>query len=35
MKQFLTKQNLPMVIVIAMIIWAWMSLISVLLGKLF
>lgn len=35
MKQFLTKQNLPMVIVIAMIAWAWLSLISTLIGKLF
>lgn len=35
MKQFLTKQNLPMVVVIAMIIWAWLSFISTLIGKLF
>jgi hypothetical protein len=35
MKQFLTKENLPMVFVIGMIAWAWLSLISVLLGSLF
>jgi len=35
MKQFLTKQNFPMVIVIAMIAWAWISLISTLIAKLF
>lgn len=35
MKQFVNKQNMPMVIVIAMIIWAWLSLISTLIAKLF
>ena len=35
MKQFLTRQNLPMVLVIAMIAWAWLSLISTLVAKLF
>ena len=35
MKQYLTKQNLPMVFVIAMIVWAWLSLISALIGSLF
>lgn len=35
MKQFFTKENLPMVFVIGMIAWAWLSLISVLLGSLF
>ncbi len=35
MKQFLTKENLPMVFVIGMIAWAWLSLISVLVGSLF
>ncbi len=35
MRQFLTKENLPMVFVIGMIAWAWLSLISVLLGSLF
>ncbi len=35
MKQFLTKENLPMVFVIGMIAWAWLSLISVLVGSFF
>lgn len=35
MKQYLTKQNLPMVFVVAMITWAWISLISVLIGSFF
>jgi hypothetical protein len=35
MKQYLTKQNLPMVVVIGLIVWAWLSLISALIGKLF
>jgi hypothetical protein len=35
MKQYLTKQNLPMVLVIGMIAWAWLSLLSVLIGALF
>lgn len=35
MKQYLTKQNLPMLLVIGLVAWAWMSLISVLLGSFF
>jgi hypothetical protein len=35
MKQFLSFQNLPMVFVIGLIGWAWLSLISVLIGGLF
>jgi hypothetical protein len=33
MKQYLTKQNLPMVLVIALVLWAWLSLISAIIGK--
>ena len=29
------KTNLPMVLVVALIVWAWISLITVLIGKLF
>ncbi len=32
MKQLLTFQGLPMVVVVAMIVWAWISLLSVLIG---
>jgi len=35
MKQYLSFQNLPMVFVIGLIGWAWLSLISVLIGGLF
>lgn len=35
MKQYLTFQNIPLIFVIALIIWAWISLISVLIGSLF
>jgi hypothetical protein len=35
MKNYLTFQHFPMVVVIAMIAWAWLSLFSVLLGSLF
>lgn len=35
MKQLLTFQGLPMVVVVAMILWAWISLFSVLIGWLF
>jgi hypothetical protein len=35
MKQYLTKQNLPMVFVLGLVAWAWLSLISVLIGGLF
>jgi hypothetical protein len=31
----LSKTNLPMTLVIAMIVWAWVSLFSVVLGSLF
>ena len=35
MKQFLTFQNIPLVFVIGLITWAWISLLSVLIGSLF
>jgi hypothetical protein len=35
MKQLLTKENLPMLFVIGMAAWAWLSLISVLIGSFF
>lgn len=35
MKQYLTKQNLPMVFVLGLIAWAWLSLISVLIAGIF
>jgi hypothetical protein len=35
MKNYLTFQNFPLVVVIAMILWAWLSLFSVLVGSLF
>jgi hypothetical protein len=35
MKRYLTKQNLPMLLVVAMIAWAWLSLLSVLVASLF
>jgi hypothetical protein len=35
MRNYLTFQHFPMVVVIAMIAWAWLSLFSVLLGSLF
>ena len=35
MKQFLTFQGFPMVVVTAMIIWAWISILSVLIGSFF
>ena len=35
MKQYLTKQNLPMVLVVAMIVWAWVSILSVLIAGMF
>lgn len=35
MKEYLTFQNLPMVFVLGLIGWAWLSLISVLIGGLF
>ena len=33
MKQYLTKQNLPMIMVIGLATWAWLSLISALIGS--
>lgn len=35
MKSYMTKQNLPMVVVVGLIVWAWLSLISVLIAGLF
>ena len=35
MKQLLTFQGLPMVIVTGMIIWSWISIISVLVASFF
>ena len=35
MKQYLTKQNLPMMLVVGMVVWAWISLISVLIAGMF
>lgn len=35
MKQYLTFQNLPMVVVTAMIVWAWISILSVVIASLF
>ena len=35
MKQYLTFQNLPMVIVTALIVWSWISILSVVIASLF
>lgn len=35
MKQYLTFQNLPMVVVTLMIVWAWVSVLSVLIASFF
>lgn len=35
MKQLLTFQSFPMVVVAVMIIWAWISILSVLIGSFF
>lgn len=35
MKKYLTFQNLPLVLVTALILWAWVSLLSVLIASLF
>ena len=35
MKKYLTFQNLPLVLVTGLILWAWFSLISVLIASLF
>lgn len=35
MKQYLTFQGAPMVLVIGLILWAWISIFSVLVGSFF
>jgi hypothetical protein len=35
MKQLLTFQGFPMVVVVALVAWAWFSILSVLIGSLF
>ncbi len=35
MMRLFNKTNLPMTVVILLVVWAWLSLFSVLLGKLF
>lgn len=35
MKQLLTFQSFPMVVVTGMIMWAWISILSVLIGSFF
>lgn len=35
MKKYLTFQNLPLVLVTGLILWAWFSLLSVLIAALF
>jgi hypothetical protein len=35
MKQLMTFQGFPMVLVVAMVAWAWISLISVLIASFF
>lgn len=35
MKQFLTFQNFPMVVVVALIVWSWFSILSVVVGSFF
>jgi hypothetical protein len=35
MKQYLTFQNTPMVVVTALIIWSWISILSVVIASLF
>ena len=35
MKKFMTFQGFPMVVVTAMIIWAWISVLSVLVASFF
>ena len=35
MKQFMTFQGFPMVVVTGMIIWAWISVLSVLIASFF
>ena len=35
MKDLFNKTNLPITVLIALVAWAWLSLITVLIGKLF
>lgn len=35
MKKYLTFQNFPLVLVTGLILWSWISLLSVLLASLF
>jgi len=35
MKQLMTFQNFPMVLVVALITWAWISVLSVLIASFF
>ena len=35
MKQFLTFQGFPMVVVVALIVWSWISIISVVVASFF
>lgn len=35
MKQLLTFQGFPMVVVVGMVAWSWFSILSVLVGSLF
>ncbi len=35
MLRMFNKTNLPMTVVVILIVWAWISLFSVILGKLF
>lgn len=35
MKHLFTFQGFPMVVVIAMVVWSWISILSVLVAKLF
>ncbi len=35
MKQYITFQGFPMVVVTIMIIWAWVSILSVIIGSFF
>ena len=35
MKQLMTFQNFPMVLVVGLIVWAWISVLSVLIASFF
>lgn len=35
MKQLMTFQNFPMVLVVGLIVWAWVSVLSVLIASFF